>query len=72
VILGLKVEAGLLPGNACGSPPLPKLKVEDEFDYDYDYGNEDMTLDTHKAWVSVLGGIGTSRIVLVVVLDKCV
>jgi hypothetical protein len=34
VILGLKVEAGLLPDNACGSPPVAKLKAEDEFEFD--------------------------------------
>jgi hypothetical protein len=30
------VGAGLLPANACGSPPGPKLKAEDEFEFDYD------------------------------------
>jgi hypothetical protein len=32
----LKVEAGLLPGNPCGSPPVPKLKAEDEFEFEFD------------------------------------
>jgi hypothetical protein len=30
------VEAGLLPGNACGSPPVPKLKAEDEDEFEFD------------------------------------
>jgi hypothetical protein len=34
MILALKVEVGLLPDNACGSPPVPKLKAEDEFEFD--------------------------------------
>jgi hypothetical protein len=32
-------EAGLLPGNACGSPPIPKLKAEDEFELEDDWGS---------------------------------